>query len=285
MRQNEIINKENLTKEIKALDIYAPDIARKCKAGNFIILRLHEHGERIPLTINDWNMEKGTIKIIVQEVGKSTKELGKMDVGDIILNLLGPLGHSSKIDYFGKVVCIGGGVGTAVVYPIVKALKEKGNEVIVIIGARTKELIILENEIKNLGVSLHITTDDGSYGMKGFVTDELQEILSSTDIDRVIAIGPLMMMKKVSEITKQKQIHTIVSLNPVMIDGTGMCGGCRVKIGNETKFACVDGPEFDGHKVDFDELIHRNNRFLEEEKSTQNRTRSGSGHPCKLINK
>ncbi len=274
MRQNEIINKKTLTKDIKVLDIYAPDIARKCKAGNFIILRLHEHGERIPLTINNWDREKGTIRIIVQEIGKTTRELGKMHVGDIILNLLGPLGHSSKIDYFGKVVCIGGGVGAAVVYPIVKALKEKGNEVITIIGARTKELIILENEIKDIGVSSRITTDDGSYGKKGFVTDELKEILASENIDRVFAIGPLIMMKKVSEITREKAIPTIVSLNPVMIDGTGMCGGCRVKVENKIKFACVDGPEFDGHKVDFNELIHRNNRFSEEE-----------NHACKFINK
>jgi len=272
MRQNEIVNKKILTKETKAFDIYSPDIARKCEAGNFIILRIDEHGERIPLTINDWDREKGIIRIIVQEVGKSTKELGEMDVGDIILNLLGPLGHSSKIDYFGKVVCIGGGVGAAVIYPLVKALKQKGNEVITIIGARTKELLILEKEIIDIGASLRITTDDGSYGRKGFVTDELNEILSSTDIDRVIAIGPLMMMKKVSEITKPKSIPTIVSLNPIMIDGTGMCGGCRVRVGNETKFACVDGPEFDGHKVDFEELIHRNNRFLKEEK-------------CKLLEK
>lgn len=274
MRQNEIINKKNLTKEIKAFDIYCPDIARKCLPGNFVILMVHEYGERIPLTINDWDRKKGTIRIIVQEIGRTTKELGKMDVGDAVLNLVGPLGHPSKIDYFGKVVCIGGGVGTAVIYPVVKALKEKGNEIITIVGARTKEMLILEKELIDVSTSLRITTDDGSYGKKGFVTDELKEILSTTDIDRVIAIGPLMMMKKVSEITKQKLIPTIVSLNPVMIDGTGMCGGCRVRVGNEIKFACVDGPEFDGHEVDFDELIHRNNRFMEEEK-----------HSCKLLEK
>ena len=285
MKPKEIIDKKTLTKEIKAFDIYAPDIAKKCLPGNFIILMVSEYGERIPLTINNWDRVKGTIRIIVQEIGKSTKELGKMQVGDIIPNLMGPLGHPSEIEKFGKVVCIGGGVGTAVMYPIAKALKEKGNEVITIIGAKTKELVILEEDIKKISSKSYITTDDGSYGMKGFVTDVLDEIISSStlnrtcsgsgqEINRVIAIGPLIMMKKISEITKQHSIPTIVSLNPIMIDGTGMCGGCRVRIGNETKFACVDGPEFDAHKVDFDELLHRNNRFLEEEK-----------HSCKLLEK
>ncbi len=275
MKQNEIINKKEIAPGIKLFDIYAPDIAKKCLAGNFVILMVSEYGERVPLTINNWDREKGTIRIIVQEIGRTTKELGKMNVGDIISNLMGPLGHPSEIDKFGKVVCIGGGVGTAVMYPIAKALKEKGNEVITIIGAKTKELLILENELKKISASVHITTDDGSYGKKGFVTDKLKEILSSgQQINRVIAIGPLIMMKIISEITKQKAIPTIVSLNPIMIDGTGMCGGCRVRVGNETKFACVDGPEFDGHKVDFDELIHRNNRFLEEER-----------HSCKLLEK
>jgi ferredoxin--NADP+ reductase len=281
MEKNEIVNKKELATGIKLFDIYAPNIAKKCLPGNFIILMVHERGERIPLTINNWDREKGTIRIIVQEIGKTTKELGKMNVGDIIPNLMGPLGNPSEIEKFGRVVCIGGGVGTAVMYPIAKALKEKGNEVITIIGAKTKELVILEEDMKKISSKNYITTDDGSYGKKGFVTDKLKEIISSTTphqnkcgaghVDRVFAIGPLIMMKKVSEITKQKNIPTIVSLNPIMIDGTGMCGGCRVKVGNETKFACVDGPEFDGHKVDFDELIHRNNRFLEEEKSTLNR--------------
>ena len=306
MKPNEITNKKLIATGIKLFDIYAPDIANKCLPGNFIILMVHEYGERIPLTVNDWDREKGSIRIIVQEIGKSTKELGKMNVGDIFSNLLGPLGHPSEIDKFGKVICIGGGVGTAVMYPVAKALKEKGNEVITIIGAKTKELVILEEKIKKISSKIYITTDDGSYRMKGFVTDKLKEILSSATphqsakesmadgaghaIDRVIAVGPLIMMKKVSEITKPKSIPTIVSLNPVMIDGTGMCGGCRVRVGNETKFACVDGPEFDAHKVDFDELIHRNNRFLEEEKFTLNRPpskqrRTGSGHACKLMKK
>lgn len=275
MEKNEIANKKELAPSIKLFDIYAPNIAKKCLPGNFIILMVHERGERIPLTINSWNREKGTIRIIVQEIGRTTKELGKMKVGDIIPNLMGPLGHHSEIEKFGRVVCIGGGVGTAVMYPIAKALKEKGNEVITIIGAKTKELVILEEDMKKISSKNYITTDDGSHGMKGFVTDALNEILSSGQkIDRVIAIGPLVMMQKVSEITKQKSIPTIVSLNPIMIDGTGMCGGCRVRVGDEIKFACVDGPEFDAHKVDFDELIHRNNRFVEEER-----------HACKLLEK
>jgi ferredoxin--NADP+ reductase len=273
MKPNEIINKKEIAPNVKLFDIYAPDIAKKCLPGNFIILMTSEQGERIPLTINDYDRSKGTIRIIVQEVGKTTQELGEMDKGDTLPNLMGPLGHPSEIEYFGKVVCIGGGVGNAVVYPVARELKNKGNEIIGIIGAKTKELVILENEMKKICSNLYITTDDGSYGKKGFVTDALNEVLSAEKINRVIAIGPIIMMKKVSEITKQKNIPTIVSLNPIMIDGTGMCGGCRVSVGNETKFACVDGPEFDGHKVDFDELIHRNNRFQEEEK-----------HECKLLN-
>ncbi|MBU0533854.1 MAG: sulfide/dihydroorotate dehydrogenase-like FAD/NAD-binding protein [Candidatus Omnitrophica bacterium] len=274
MKLNEIVNKKELAPSVKLFDIYAPNIAKKCLPGNFIILMVSEYGERIPLTINDCDRAKGTIRIIVQEIGRTTQELGKMKVGEIIPNLMGPLGHASHIEKFGKVVCIGGGVGTAVMYPIAKALKEKGNEVITIIGAKTKELVILEEEMKKISSSVHITTDDGSYGKKGFVTDALNEILSAQKIDRVFAIGPLIMMKIISEITKQYSIPTIVSLNPIMIDGTGMCGGCRVSVGNETKFACVDGPEFDAHKVNFDELLHRNNRFAEEEQ-----------HSCKLQEK
>lgn len=273
MKPNQILNKKVLAPNIKLFDIYTPDIAKKCMPGNFIILRISEYGERIPFTINNWDRKNGTIRIIIQEIGQTTKDLGKMAVGDTILNLMGPLGHPSEIDYFGKVVCIGGGVGTAVVYPVAGELKNKGNEVISIIGAKTKELVILEDEMKKISSRLYITTDDGSYGKKGFVTDALNEILSSQKINRVIAIGPLIMMKKISEITKRHSIPTIVSLNPIMIDGTGMCGGCRVRIGNEIKFACVEGPEFDAHKVDFDELIQRNNRFLEEER-----------HTCKLPN-
>jgi ferredoxin--NADP+ reductase len=282
MTLNEIVNKKELAPNVKLFDIYVPHIAKKCLPGNFIILRISEYGERIPLTINDYDREKGTIRIIVQEVGKTTQELGKMKAGDTLLNLMGPLGNPSEIEYFGKVVCIGGGVGTAVVYPVARELKNKGNEIIGIIGAKTKELVILEDEMKKISSHLYITTDDGSYGKKGFVTDALNEILASETphqnkygaghVDRVIAIGPIIMMKKVSEITKRYSIPTIVSLNPIMIDGTGMCGGCRVRIGGEVKFTCVDGPEFDAHKVDFDELIQRNNRFTEEEK-----------HACKLL--
>lgn len=290
MKLNEIVNKKDLAPSVKLFDIYAPNIAKKCLPGNFIILMVSEYGERIPLTINDCDRAKGTIRIIVQEIGRTTQELGKMKVGEIIPNLMGPLGHASHIEKFGKVVCIGGGVGTAVMYPIAKALKEKGNEVITIIGAKTKELVILEENMKKISSQSYITTDDGSYGRKGFVTEPLNDIISSQTpnqsatasmadgtgrgIDRVFAIGPLIMMKIISEITKKHSIPTIVSLNPIMIDGTGMCGGCRVSVGNETKFACVDGPEFDAHKVDFDELIQRNNRFQVEER-----------HACKLSEK
>ncbi|HIE43905.1 MAG TPA: sulfide/dihydroorotate dehydrogenase-like FAD/NAD-binding protein [Candidatus Omnitrophica bacterium] len=268
---NQILDKKVLATDIKLFDIYAPDIAKKCMPGNFVILRISEEGERIPLTINDWDREKGTIRLIVQETGKTTKELGKMKVRYRILNLMGPLGHASEIDYFGRVICIGGGVGTAVIYPIARALKNKGNDVISIIGARTRELVILEEEIRKISSKLYITTDDGSYGKKGFVTDALEEILSCSRVDRVIAIGPLIMMKNVSKMTRNHSITTIVSLNPIMVDGTGMCGGCRVKVGGEIKFTCVDGPEFDAHKVDFEELIYRNKRFLEEERMCVNK--------------
>jgi len=268
MITGEIIEKKVLAPQIKQFDLYAPDIAPKCQAGHFIILRLSDLGERIPLTINDWNRKKGSIRIIAQEVGKTTKELGKLKKGAKILNLLGPLGSPSHIDLFGKVVCVGGGVGTAEVYPIAKALRQKGNAIISILGARNKELIILEEELKKLSSKLLITTDDGSYGRKGVVTDVLKEVLQTQKIDRIIAIGPLVMMKFVSLLTKGYNVPTTVSLNPIMVDGTGMCGGCRVTVGGEVKFACVDGPEFDGHQVDFEELMLRNARFVKEEKES-----------------
>lgn len=262
---NQILNKKVVGSNIKLFDIYAPHIARKCTAGNFVILRISEYGERIPLTINDWNRERGTIRIIVKEVGKTTKELGKIEEGNCILNLIGPLGNPSEIDYFGKVVCIGGGVGVSVIYPIARALKEKGNEIISIIGVQTKEFLILREEMKKISSKIYVMTEDGSYEKKGLVSDILKEILSPNTINRVIAIGPDVMMKKISEMTRPYSIPTIVSLNSIMIDGTGMCGGCRVTVGGETRFTCVNGPEFDGHKVDFDELIHRNKRFAKEE--------------------
>ncbi len=264
---HKILRKEVLAPNIKLMEVEAPLIAKKRKAGQFLILRIDEKGERIPLTIADSNPEKGTVTIIFQEVGKTTYQLGLLNEGDYIADIVGPLGHPTEIEGYKKVVCVGGGVGTAVVYPIAVALHKQGTHVISIVGARSKELIILEEEIKNISNELIITTDDGSYGKKGFVTDALKEILErDKDIDLVIAIGPAIMMKFVSLLTKDYGIKTLVSLNSIMVDGTGMCGACRITVGGETKFVCVDGPEFDGHLVDFDQLLDRQKIYIEEEK-------------------
>lgn len=262
----EILEKKVLSDNVKLLVIKAPQIAKKAKAGQFIILRIDEKGERIPLTIADYDREKGTITIIFMEVGKTTIQLGKMNTGDKLLNFVGPLGEASDIKKYGTVVCVGGGVGIAPLYPIIRALKKADNNVITILGARNEKLLMLEKEIKEFSNELHIATDDGSRGIKGFVSTVLQNLIDDGQkIDIVWAIGPVIMMKVVSDLTKKYDIKTIVSLNPIMVDGTGMCGGCRVTIGGEIKFACVDGPEFDGHKVDFDNLMLRNRRFLREE--------------------
>ena len=267
-----IVEKKTLSKTVKLMEVKAPLIAKKAKPGQFIILRIDEKGERIPLTIADYDRKKGTITIIFMEVGKSTKQLGLMDKGDTLLNFAGPLGVPSEIEAFGTVVCIGGGVGIAPLYPIIRALKEAGNHVISILGARNKELLMLEEEIEKYSDELFIATDDGSKGQKGFVSDVLQQLIDEdTNIDVVWAIGPVIMMKVVADLTRKYHLKTIVSLNPIMVDGTGMCGGCRVTIEGKTKFACVDGPEFDGHQVDFDNLMLRNRRFIAEEK-----------HACKL---
>jgi ferredoxin--NADP+ reductase len=262
----EILEKKILSENVKLIKVKAPLVARKAKAGQFIILRIDEKGERIPLTIADYNREKGTITIIFMEVGKTTKQLGKLKVGDSILNFAGPLGQPSEIEKFGNVVCIGGGVGIAPLYPIVRELKRAGNYVISILGARNEKLLMLEKEIQEFSDELHICTDDGSKGTKGFVSNILQNLVDDgKKIDIVWAIGPVIMMKVVVDLTKKYDIKTIVSLNPIMVDGTGMCGGCRVSVGGENKFACVDGPEFDGHKVDFNNLLLRNRRFVCEE--------------------
>ncbi|MCS7250278.1 MAG: sulfide/dihydroorotate dehydrogenase-like FAD/NAD-binding protein [candidate division WOR-3 bacterium] len=262
-----ILKKEILAPNIKKIIVEAPEVAKKAQPGQFVILRIDEKGERIPLTIGDFDREKGTLTIVFQEVGKSTYHLGLLNEGDEILDFVGPLGKPSEIEKFGTVCCIGGGVGTPEIYPVARALKEVGNYVISIIGARNKELVIMEKEMREVSDELYITTDDGTYGMKGFVTDALKKILDSgKKIDRVIAVGPVMMMKAVSELTKNYNIKTIVSLNAMMLDGTGMCGICRVEIGGETKFACVDGPEFDGHLVNYDLLMARLRTYLEEEK-------------------
>ena len=267
-----ILEKKVLSDNVKLMKIQAPLVAKKAKAGQFIILRIDENGERIPLTIADFDRKQGTITIIFMEVGKTTKKLGTLNVGDSIVNFAGPLGVPSEIKKYGTVVMIGGGVGIAPLYPVVKALKEEKNHVISILGARNKSLLMLEKEIDAYSNELFITTDDGSKGHKGFVSDILQKLIDEKPkIDMVMAIGPVIMMKVVADLTKKYDIKTLVSLNPIMVDGTGMCGGCRVSVGGETKFACVDGPEFDGHLVDFKNLMLRNRRFVKEE-----------DHACKI---
>ncbi|MFN3396074.1 MAG: sulfide/dihydroorotate dehydrogenase-like FAD/NAD-binding protein [Thermodesulfovibrionales bacterium] len=261
-----ILQKEVLSPAIKSMVIEAPHVARAALPGQFIILRINEEGERIPLTIADFNREEGTVTIVFQEVGKSTMHLGTLNPGDKIATFAGPLGHPSEIEYYGKVICIAGGVGIAPIYPIAKALKEKGNYVISILGARGKGLLFWEEKMKKVSNELIICTDDGSYGRKGVVTEPLKEILNSnSSIARVWAIGPAIMMKYVSLVTKPFNVHTIVSLNPIMIDGTGMCGGCRVIVGDESRFVCVDGPEFNAHVVNWDNLLTRLQFYKKEE--------------------
>jgi len=262
-----IVKKEILAPSLTKFVIEAPLIARKRRAGNFAIIRVNETGERIPLTIVDSDAETGTITLIVQTVGKTTKLMSLQEQGSYLLDVVGPLGNPTPIELYGTAVCIGGGVGTAEVFPIAKALKDAGNYVITIVGARNKELVILEDELRAFCDKVYITTDDGSYGRKGFVSEQLRDLLNSDwRIDVVYAIGPVIMMKVISEMTKPYNIPTFVSLNPIMMDGTGMCGACRVSVGGKMKFACVDGPEFDGHQVDFDELIKRNRTYIDLEK-------------------
>jgi len=264
---NIIKRKEVLAKEIKLIEVEAPLIASQVKPGQFVVLRIDEKGERIPLTVANKNRQKGTITIIFQEVGASTKLLGTLKEGDSILNLLGPLGQPTHIEKFGNVVVIGGGVGIAEIYPIIRAFREAGNKVISIIGARCKELLILDKLIAKESDEIHITTDDGSCGRKGFVSDVLKEMIESErEIDLVYAVGPVLMMEAVTKITKPHNIKTLVSLNPIMLDATGMCGVCRVVVGGKTLFACVDGPEFDGHLVDFEELKSRLEMYKDKEK-------------------
>ena len=250
------------------IKVHAPDIAAKAQPGQFVIIRINEKGERIPLTIVDWEKEKAAITLIFQEVGVSTRKLGMLEIKDEILNILGPLGNPSDIKHHGSVAVACGGVGTAAAYPIAKAFKEKENKVISIIGARSKELLILEDEMKNVSDELYISTDDGSKGYKGFVSDVLKGLIEKGyRFNVVYAIGPPLMMRATSEVTRPHGIKTIVSLNPIMVDGMGMCGACRVTVNGQTKFACIDGPDFDGHQVNFDELIKRLRMYQPEEKS------------------
>ncbi|MBO5454205.1 MAG: sulfide/dihydroorotate dehydrogenase-like FAD/NAD-binding protein [Clostridia bacterium] len=267
--KNEIITKKVLNEQVVLLEIYSPLVAKKAQPGQFIIFRIDEFGERIPLTIADFDREKGSVTIIFQKVGKSTNQLASLSEGDSILDFVGPLGTASHLEGYKKVAVIGGGLGTAIAYPQAKKLNELGAEVHMITGFRNKELIILKEECEKVSNRCVISTDDGSNGNKGFVTDILRQLIEEgNNYDLVIAIGPLPMMKFVALLTKEYGIKTIVSMNPVMIDGTGMCGGCRVTVGGETKFACVDGPDFDGHLVDFDQAIMRQQAFKDKEKQS-----------------
>lgn len=268
-----------LAENVKLFEIEAPRIAKKRQAGQFVIIRVEEHGERIPLTIADSDPIKGTVTIIVQGVGKTTSLLNSMEKDDYIKDVVGPLGTPSHIEKFGTVVSIGGGVGTAIAYPTAVALKEAGNYVITINGARSRDLVILEEQMKAVSDEAYVTTDDGSYGYHGFVTDKLKELIESgKKLDFVLAIGPIPMMKAVAEVTRPYEIKTVVSLNPIMVDGTGMCGGCRVIVNGESKFACVDGPEFDAHLVDFKNLTDRNRMYAEFEKKSLEKYE----HNCRL---
>jgi ferredoxin--NADP+ reductase len=262
-----IVNREEMAEGTVILnEIDAPLIAKKAKPGQFVILKANEEGEMIPLTMAETNPEKGTITIIYMVVGKSTAIFRDLQVGDSYQDVIGPLGKPTHLEKVGKVACVGGGTGVAVLHPITRGLKDVGNEVICIIGARNKGLLMMEDQMRAASHDLRLCTDDGSYGHHGFVTDVLKETLETEEIKLVVAIGPVPMMKAVSNLTKDYGVETLVSLNPIMVDGTGMCGGCRVTIGNETKFACVDGPEFDGHQVDYDELMLRLRAYHEDER-------------------
>lgn len=272
-----ILRKEVLNPQIFLMEVAAPLIAKKAEPGQFIILRIDEYGERVPFTIADFDREKGTVTIIVQAVGKTTKDLSRMEAGEEILDFAGPLGVPTHLESLKKVAVIGGGLGTAIAYPQAKKLHSLGAEVHGIIGFRDQDFIILEKELQAVSDKLIVTTDDGSNGTKGFVTERLQELIDAGEqYDAVIAIGPLMMMRAVCDVTKPHNIKTIVSMNPVMIDGTGMCGGCRVIVDGKTKFACVDGPDFDGHLIDWQAALSRQTMF-----KTQEKTACESGH-CRI---
>jgi NAD(P)H-flavin reductase len=276
----EIQAKEDLTSVTKLFEVRAPAVARKARAGQFVILRIHEKGERIPLTIADYDREQGTITLVVQEVGKTTMEMGTMQVGDRLASLTGPLGLPSEIEHFGTVLCIGGGFAIAPVYPIARSLKDAGNTVLSILGVRSKDLLFWEHRMRSVSDELIVCTDDGTYGRKGLVTDPLKEMLQGgRPIERIWAIGPAIMMKFCCLTSQPFGVPTIVNLNSIMVDGTGMCGACRVEVGGQTRFACVDGPEFDGHQVDWDLLLARQRIYPEEEKlaveTWQRRSRCG----------
>ena len=275
----QIIKKKELNPTVTLMEILAPQVAKKAEPGQFIILRATEDGERIPLTVADYDREKGTVTIIFQVVGATTKILNSLQEGDSIPDFVGPLGRATKTEGLKKVAIVGGGVGCAIAYPVAKKLHNQGCEVHVIVGFRNQDLVILEEEFRAASSKLVIMSDDGSIGEKGLVTDALKQLIESGEqYDEVIAIGPLIMMKFVSKLTKEYEIPTVVSMNPIMIDGTGMCGGCRLTVGGEMKFACVDGPEFDGHLVDFDEAMDRAAMYKDFEKHAYDKT-------CNLLRK
>jgi ferredoxin--NADP+ reductase len=281
-----IVRAEFIAPGIKRFVIEAPRIARKQKPGQFVILRLFELGERIPLTIERSDPGRGIINIVVQSAGKTTHLLNLLQSGDYILDVVGPLGKPSEIKNFGTVVVMGGGVGTAMAYPTAAALKRAGNRVIAIVGARNKELVILEREMSEFSDALMLTTDDGSYADKGFVTDKLRQLIDQgTHIDLVLAVGPIPMMKAVADVTRKANIRTIVSLNPIMIDGTGMCGGCRVLVDGKSEFACVDGPEFEAQRVDFELLVQRNAMYREAERKSMAQFQQEPNHQLSLLRK
>ena len=274
----EILLKQDLVPNIHLFKVRVPNVAKKAQPGQFVVIRIDERGERIPLTIADWDREEGSVTIVFMEVGTTTHRLALLKAGDFITDFIGPLGLPTHIEKFGTVVCVAGGFAVATIMPIARAMREKGNKVISIMGARSKNLIFWEDELRRVSDQLIVTTDDGSYARKGLVTEPLKELLEGNDrIDRVIAIGPSIMMKFCAKTTLPFGVKTIVSLNPIMVDGTGMCGCCRVCVGGVTKFACVDGPDFDGHQVDWDLLFARQRIYLDEEKCSFERWQSQVG--------
>ncbi len=277
-----IVEREDLAPKIKLFKVEAPEIARKARPGQFIILRINDVGERIPLTIADFDRKEGTITIIFQEVGRTTDLLGEMNAGDFILDFAGPLGCASEIEKFGTVVCVGGGVGVAPVYPIARALHEAGNKIISIIGARSQDLLIWKDEMEKVSSEIYVATDDGTAGTKGFVTDVLKDVLARQKVDKVLAIGPVIMMQAVAKVVPE-ELPLTVSLNTIMVDGTGMCGACRLEAAGETKFACVDGPEFDGHTVNWELILQRSKMFINEEQTALRAVMKG-GCQCQTQN-
>lgn len=274
---NKIVSKEYFSANVIKFEVEAPLIAKSRKAGHFVMVRVGEKGERIPLTIADADTSKGTITLVVQKMGVSSTKLCDLNVGDFITDLVGPLGKATHIENFGTVVCACGGVGTAPMLPIVDALKKAGNKVITVLAARTKELIILEDQMRRLSDEVVVMTDDGSYGNKGLVTNGIEAIINREKVDLCVTIGPAIMMKFVSQLTKKYNVPTLASLNTIMVDGTGMCGACRVSVGGKTKFVCVDGPEFDAHQVDFDEMLMRLGGYRDIEREEMEKMKCASG--------